>query len=397
MRTIASRIRRFSLVGLAAVFLIACATAAPAPQPAAQPKAPEPAKAVEKPAQPAAPAPAAPAEKPAAAKPAAEKPAVAAPQKPAGGPIQLVMGTPNVTSGYYVYAVALGKVLQSKIPGLNVTLSAAGGGIENAKRVNEGTAHFAVAGLVGLYPLYSGLDPAWKDKPLSDARTLWAFDPLAYLWFVREDSRITAFEQLHGKDFNGSGRGTTQDTMARQLVFPALGIEPRWYVGGMDDAMAAVKDRRIVGMGKASAIKYPDALIVDVMTSTRIRMLSWTPQQVQKVRAKYPFLSTVEIPAGVYKAEWNEQPITTWGDGIGMWTVARFDNDLAYKMIKAVIDDHKPGGERTQATSFQALKDFDITELTMTLAPYPLHAGVQKYFQEIGAKIPDHLKSPEIK
>ncbi|MBI2322682.1 MAG: hypothetical protein HYU88_11510 [Chloroflexi bacterium] len=209
-------------------------------------------------------------------------------------------------------------------------------------------------------------------------------------------SRSSA-EQLQGKDFSPGGKGTGTELLARTFVFPTLGIEPKWYVGGMPDAQAAVKDRRIVGMGKASAVKNPDALIMDIMTSTRIRILSWTPEQVQKVQAKYPFLGTVDIPPGTYKASWNEKSLPTWAEGTGMFALARLPEDLAYAFAKAAVEDTKPGAEGIQAAAYPAVKSADFAEMTATLSTIPLHAGTYRYFREIGTKLPDHLKPPETK
>lgn len=219
-------------------------------------------------------------------------------------------------------------------------------------------------------------------------------DPATHVWFVREDSGVTSFEQLHGKDFAAGGKGTGTEAIARLLVFPAIGVEPRWYTGGMDDTRDAVKDRRIVGMGKATALKAPDALSQELMTTTKIRILSWPSNLVDKVRAKHPKLNTTEVPAGVYKAEWNTRPITSWGDGIGMYTLAKFSDDLAYKFTKAAVEDSKSSTSH-QVAAYKGMSGVDVVKATLDLATVPLHAGTQKYFQEIGAKIPDHLRSPE--
>lgn len=374
--------RLFAMLALVVV-LVGCGPAAPAAQPA-PPK--------EQPAQPAAAQPAQPATEP--AKPAAQAAKPAA--QPAAAPSRLTMGTSQAASSYYAYTVGLAKALQERIPGLNVTVSEGGGTTLNAKRLVEGKIDFSLTSFGALYPLYTGLDPQWKDNPLKEARALWVFDPAAHVWFVREDSGITRIEQLQGKDFAAGGKGSGTETIARLLVFPAIGIEPRWYTGGMDDARDAVKDRRIVGMGKATALKTPDALIQELMTTTKIRILSWPDDLVQKVKAQHPGLNTAEIPAGVYKADWNQQPIRSWSDGIGMYTLAKFSEDLAYKFTKAAIEDSKASTSH-QVAAYKGMTGVDVAKVTMELATVPLHAGAQKYFQEIGMQIPAHLKSPEAK
>lgn len=371
--------------------LIGCGGSTVAPSPKAAPapvekSAPPPSQAAPKPVAEAKPA--AESVPPAQAKPAAQPPAPSTSSR-------LTMGSPPTTSGYYAYTAALAKLLQTKIAGLSITVSEGGGAPLNGKRLIEGKFDFAITGYAPLYPIYAGVDPTWKDPPLKEARALWVIDAGAGLWFVREDSGVRSVDQLHGKPFNPGGQGTGLDVLARYLLFPTLGVEPRWYIGGMDDALAAMKDRRIVGMGKTSAVKRPDALIQDAMTTMKVRALSWTPEEVEKVRAKLPFLNTASIPAGTYKADWNEKPITTWGNGVGMFTLARFSDNLAYAFVKAAVEDNKEGGERIQASAYLALKEFDITELTLSLSTVPLHLGSYRYLREVGAKIPDHLKPPE--
>ncbi|MBI3967401.1 MAG: TAXI family TRAP transporter solute-binding subunit [Chloroflexi bacterium] len=316
---------------------------------------------------------------------------------PAGAPSRLTMGTSSSTSSYYAYNVALARLLQSKVPGLNVTVSEGGGTSLNATLMRDDKIDFSLAGFAALYLPYAGLDPAWQEKPFQDARTLWLFDPAAQVWYVREDSGVTTIEQLNGKEFSPGGKGSATEVIATKLAFPAIGVQPKWYTGGYDDALTAMKDKRIVGTGKATAIARPDALIQDAMVSMKIRILSWTPEQIQKAKEKYPFLSTTEIPAGVYKADWNEKPITTWQDGIGMFTRAKFSNDVAYAFTKAAVEDNKEGGEQVQSSAFTAMKGADLVKLTMDLATVPLHAGSYKYFSEIGVQIPDRLKPPEVK
>ncbi|MBI3967532.1 MAG: TAXI family TRAP transporter solute-binding subunit [Chloroflexi bacterium] len=377
-------------IGAMIVLLVGCSGPSSAP-PAPKPAQPAPAQTDARPtAQPAleAPKPAAPVQpSPAAPKPAADK--------PAGLSVtQLVAGAPAQTSSYYVYTTSVAKLLQAKLPGVNVTVSEAGGTVDNLKRLVEGKTHFSLGAFAGLYPIYAGLDPNFKDKPQKEIRTLWAIDPVAEVWFVREDSSVTNVEQLQGKDFAGGGRGSASDQLARLFAFPALGIEPKWYVGGTEDVLAAMKDRRIVGMGKASALRNPDAVILDAMTSMRIRILGWTPEQVAKVKAKHDWMNTTQVPAGVYKADWNQGPITTWQNGACIFSVSTVPEDVAYTLTKAAVEDIKQA-DSIQAGAFPAMKGADLVALTMQLSSVPLHAGSYRYFKEIGAPIPDRLKPPE--
>lgn len=332
------------------------------------------------------------------AKPAsgAAKPAAAAAQ--AGGASsdtkRLILGSSSPTSSYYAYTVSLAKLLNQKFPNVQVTVSEGGGVGINARRLQQDKIDLSLAGFAGVAVMHRGLDPEWEKEPLKDARTLFIMDPGLQVYFVREDSGVKRPEDLTGKDFNPGGKGTATEFMAR-LVFPLLDIKPKLYSGGMGDAQAAMKDRRIVGMGKATTAQRPDALIQDIMASTPIRILDWTPEHLKKVRDKYPFTRHGEIPAGVYKATWNEKPVRSWLDGNGIYTRAMLPDDLAYAFTKAAVEDSR-AADSVQAAAFPALKGLDFIQLTVDLSPIPLHAGAYRYFKESGATIPDWQKPPEL-
>jgi len=64
-------------------------------------------------------------------------------------------------------------------------------------------------------------------------------------------------------------------------------------------------------------------------------------------------------------------------------------NDLAYKLVKAVMED-----KEHQKGAFKGLAE-DMAKVTLELSLSPLHAGAIKYYQEKGLKVPDHLVPPE--
>lgn len=322
----------------------------------------------------------------------------AAPAKPAAAPGEmkrLILGSSSPTSSYYAFTVGFAKLVNDKIPNVQVTVSEGGGVALNARRLQQEQSDLSLAGFAGVAVVYRGLDPEWEKEPLKDARTLFIMDPGLQVYFVREDSGVKRPEDLTGKDFNPGGKGTATEFLAR-MVFSALDIKPRLYSGGMADAQAAMKDRRIVGMGKATNAKSPDALIQDIMASAPIRVLDWQPEHLKKAQEKYPFLKFGEIPAGVYKGAWNEKPVRSWLDGNGLYTMARLPEELAYGFTKAAVEDSK-AADSVQVAAFPGMKGQDLAQLTMDLSPIPLHAGAYRYFKEIGAKIPDWLKPPEVK
>jgi TRAP transporter TAXI family solute receptor len=377
----------WTIAASAVALLLGLAACGPAggQSPAAAPPVKAPAETSKPAAQPA---------KPAAepAKPAAEKPAAAT--KPAGPQRQLRYVTTSSGSSVFAYAVAHGKVINSKVPEVNVTVVESGSTIENVTRMARGEAEMGIATTDVLYRALNGLDQ-WKDKPITNLRWVWTHSMLPLLFLVREDSGVQKLADLEGKDFNPGIRGSATENVARQAL-EALGVKPKWYVGDTNEAVTAIKDRRIVGFVKASAgPRSADAAILELMTSVKLRHLSFSDEQFTKVLEKYPWHGIGTLEANVYKADWNTQPLRLWTLVAGIATTTDLPEDLVYKIAKAIHEDNQPGGEGIQAAAFGSIKGIDIAKQTLDGLRVPLHAGAERYYRELGLAIPAEARSPE--
>ncbi|MBI4505726.1 MAG: TAXI family TRAP transporter solute-binding subunit [Chloroflexi bacterium] len=375
-----------------ALLALACGPAAPAAQPA-KPAA-EPAKPAASAAEmkPAAPAQAAQPAKPAApAAPAqAAKPAVQ-PVKPAASKEmrQLIHGTSQLSSAYGIYGAALVKLLNSSVPGVNITLAEYGGVVNNLKLAREGKVDFALGDHVITYKAYLGELKGWENNPQKDVRLLWIFDPSILAYVVSERAGIKQFSDLNGKPFSPGGQGTNAETVTTE-VFDVLGIRPQYYRGSMSEMVDAFKDRRAVGFVKSTSLERADPIILDAMTNQPLRILTWSEDAVKKVQAKYRYYKTTQIPAGVYKGDWNAQPIVSWSTPVSIWTTTKLPEDLAYQFTKIVLAD-----KTEQAAAFPAVKGVDIGKLTVQMGIVPLHKGALKAMQEAGKQVPNELVPPE--
>jgi TRAP-type uncharacterized transport system substrate-binding protein len=74
---------------------------------------------------------------------------------------------------------------------------------------------------------------------------------------------------------------------------------------------------------------------------------------------------------------------------VGFSAPKSFPADVAYKLVKAVMED-----KEHQKAAFKGLAD-DMARVTLEQSLAPLHAGAIRYFREKGMKIPDHLVPPE--
>ena len=92
----------------------------------------------------------------------------------------------------------------------------------------------------------------------------------------------------------------------------------------------------------------------------------------------------VDMPGGEME---NSGPYTTWGFMIGVSAQPDMPDDVAYNIVKAVMED-----DVEQATAFPAVAGANLAELTLQYATSPLHPGAIRYFEEIGLTVPDNLR-----
>lgn len=330
--------------------------------------------------------PAAPAQ---SAKPvAAPAPAAQPPAKPEPVKIhRVIYSCCPLTSAYYPYAVAVAKVINDNVPGAEVTVTESAGAVEGLNRLQSGQFTIISSQAIFAAEAYQGLAQL-KDKPVPGLRTLWMYDVGMNAYVVRADSGITSLAQLDGSDFAG-GTGTYTEVLARN-AFAAAGISPKWYRGGLNDALSALKDRRVVGLTKATSPAAPDAGLIEVHTTMPLRFLTWSPELIAKVKQTYDYYTDGEIPAGLYKAAGNEKAIRTWAAPQAVLALKDFDAEFVYQLVKAVDRNKEP-----QAAAYKPSGQFDFAKLTAEMSPLPVHAGTLRYLRERGLPVRPETVPPE--
>jgi len=266
---------------------------------------------------------------------------------------------------------------------------ATGGSIDNLKRMSKGEVDLALVSSDALYMAYHGLG-TWKDNPQKNQRVMWLYATTAVHFAVREDSGVKTLYDLHKKKFNPGARGSGTEA-ATMSILKLLGIEPEYHRGDTADAVASMKDNRIIGLSKSGVGKQLDASLMDVATFTPIRVLRFTDGEIKKISAEMPWIAWTTVPKGTMKGmdEYQTLAMVNFVPGINI------PEDLGYKIVKAMCE-HMD----VQEAAFPAVKGLNFPQETLeALASVsnslPLHLGSVKYFRELGLKVPKELISPK--
>jgi len=295
---------------------------------------------------------------------------------------QLAMGATQSTSSHYAYFVAVAKIINSNVPEVNVSVVETGATVDNINRIKKGDLDLGLTTIHLQYQAYHGMGP-WEGKPIKDQYVLWVYQPAPQNFVVRADSGVKTVYDLTNKPFNPGIRGSATEKTV-EAILEALNVRPNFYRGGTEDAVAAIKDNRIVGYVKSGAgVRSLDASTLDIATFTPIRLIGFTDEDISKVLAKYPYLNPITVPAGIYK---DSPAYKTFAMLIGVVASKNLPEDLVYKMVKAVHTNFAD-----QVAAYPSIEGTNLAELTLQTCTVPLHPGAIRYYKEAGFSVPDNL------
>ncbi len=294
---------------------------------------------------------------------------------------KLLIGSTSASSSHYGYFVAVGKLINDTVAGVEASVVETGATVDNLKRIQRGQVDLGLVTTNVAQHAVAGTG-AFEGQPVN-ARLLWVYVTAPQNVVVRKDAGIASLADLAGKRFNPGIKGSATERTT-EAVFEKLGIAPDYVRGSTTDVVNMIKDNRVTGYAKSGAGEKLDASTIDIATFTGIDVLGLDAAQQETLRKTMPDISVVSIPAG---AGDGIPAYATWAFGVG--TVARADlsDDIAYGIVKAVMED-----KEVQANAMAALKGQNLADMTLTYGTVKLHPGAARWFTEQGIEIPAHLK-----
>ena len=293
---------------------------------------------------------------------------------------KMLIGSTSASSSHYGYFVAISQVINEKVAGLDTSVVETGATVDNLRRFARKQIDLGLVTTNVLSQAYFGKQ-SFKDKPVK-SKLLWVYVIAPQNAIVRKDSGIITFSGLSGQRFNPGLKGSATEKTS-EAVFKVLGIQPDYVRGSTTDIVTAVKDNHIKGYVKSGAGLKIDASSRDISTFTPIIILSLDKNQTAKIKSALPEVSIVDVPAGAGPGIGS---YTTWGFAVACSAGLDLDEDIAYKIVKAICED-----KTVQAAAMSSVKGADFVAMTLKYATSPLHPGAIKYFKEVGVSIPDRL------
>ncbi len=288
---------------------------------------------------------------------------------------KLVLATGGTAGTYYPFGGAMGKIWNSKIPGMNVTAQATGASAENVRLINKGEAELALVQSDTLDFAYNAKE-TFKEK-LTGMRAIAVLYPEVIQVVVRAESPVQTFADLKGRKVGVGAPGSGTEANFRQLldVYGMKKEDVRGQYLSFSESAEQFKDKHIDAFIVTAGI--PNAAIMDVATQHNLRILSVADDKIAALTKKYPFLAAVTIPANTYKNQ--TSPVKTVAVNAVLIASAKMTDDVAYKLTKALFDN-----QAELAASHAKGKELSL-KTAVSGVSIPFHPGAVKYYKEKGA------------
>lgn len=296
---------------------------------------------------------------------------------------QLSIATGGTGGVYYPMGGGLAEVINSHVEGYSATAEVTGASVENMGLIATGDADLAIGLADTVAQAYSGTG-RFEGQELSMVRGLASLYANMIHIVALEGSGITTLDDLRGKrvSIGAPGSGTEVNTAA---ILEANGItyddidEQRLNFNETADALA----NGDIDAGFWS-VGAPTSSILNLATTQDITIITLTEAQLAAAMEADPTFALTTLPGGTYTGV--DQDIAVLGVPNVLTVSSEMSDDLAYAITSAMFENIAEM-QAVHPAAKQTTVDF-----TLSATPVPLHPGAIRYFEEIGATVPDRLR-----
>lgn len=316
---------------------------------------------------------------PSSAAPAAESsaPAESAPaeHKVSGS---FLMGTGSATGNYYSFGSVLAQVINSHT-GSNITVSATGGSVENARLLNSGENEMAlIQSDVNSYAL-EGIEQFAESGAMDSFAAVTACYPEMVQIVVSKDSGIKSVADMKDKRICVGATGSGYEVAARQILgaydMNYDDIDERFL--SQSEGKNALQDGQIDGFFMCSG--YPNSNVTELSLNGNIEVLTIDEEHLKILLDKYPFYAEFTTPDDQYNLG---HPVTSVAVMSMLVVSKEMSDDDVYAMTKAIYENLPEIQELNSKGNYMSL------EGAFRGIGGNVHPGAARYYEEQGMTVP---------
>jgi TRAP transporter TAXI family solute receptor len=294
---------------------------------------------------------------------------------------QLQMPLGGVTGSFYLVGAAVAKYVNDHSKSLKITPSTSGGGVENLRRIDPGTAQVGMTLPETMHQAWHGQKPF--DKPLRNWRVIGVSTEVLVNHVVSlAQSNARTATDLKGKVFaiGAPGSGAAVG-MALFLDHAGLRKDLDARMLPHQDYPTMLLDGKIHAFNRLGAV--PAAVVEEIAVQKNIALVDLGPEMERTAfLSKHPYYQRVVIKGGTYKGQ--DRDVTSFGSAGFFIAHKDVPDDVVYEFTKLTYSDE---AIKWVTAAFKGHNLNRTSPLDGNIGP--LHPGAARFWKEVGVKIPD--------
>ncbi len=296
---------------------------------------------------------------------------------------QLSIATGGTGGVYYPMGGGLAEVINNHVEGYSATAEVTGASVENMGLIATGDADLAIGLADTVQQAHSGTG-RFEGQQLPMIRGLASLYANMVHIVALEGSGIATLDDLRGKrvSIGAPGSGTEVNTAA---ILEANGItyddidEQRLNFNETADALA----NGDIDAGFWS-VGAPTSSILNLATTQNIVIIPLSEEELAAAAAADATFTVTTLPGGTYTGV--DEDTVVLGIPNVLTVSSEMSDDLAHAITSAMFENI------AEMQAVHPAANQTTVEFTLNATPVPLHPGAIRYFEEIGAEVPDRLR-----
>ena len=302
---------------------------------------------------------------------------------PALSQTQLSIATGGTGGVYYPMGGGLAEVINKHVEGYSATAEVTGASVENMGLIATGDADLAIALADTVQQSYAGTG-RFEGQQLPMIRAIGSLYANLVQIVTLADSGVSSIDDLKGKRVSVGAPGSGTEVNAQTLL-AANGISFDDFEAqrlNFNETADALSNGDIdAGFWSVGA---PTSSILNLATTKNIRVVGLTEAQIAAADAADATFAPLTLAGGVYTGV--DEPVATIGVPNVLVVSSEMDEETVYQITKAMFENI------AEMQAVHPAANETTVEFTMNATPVPLHPGALRYYEEIGAEIPDGLR-----
>ena len=296
---------------------------------------------------------------------------------------QLSIATGGTGGVYYPIGGGFAEMINNHIDGAQATAEVTGASVENMGLIMRGDADLALVLADTAYQAYTGTGD-FEGRQIENTRALASVYPNAVQLVTLTESDIHSIADLAGKRVSVGAPGSGTELNARALL-EANGVSYSDFTPqrlNFNETADAIRDGDIdAGFW---SVGPPTSSILNLAATRDIRLIGLSDEEIANAQEVEAVFAPYELAAGMYDGM--DEAVQTIGIPNVLVVNADMDEELAYQLTQLLFEN------TDELIAVHPAANDTTIEFIMSSTPVPLHPGALRYFEEVGAEIPDRLR-----